>query len=90
MIYILLQLKTYRIIVKATSKKHFDLLDAGAEEIQNGSWCAMLDLDREMSLNEENDLIMLKTDTSLIQTSEECLQLILDINPDYLNNKTFL
>lgn len=89
MIYVLLRLRNYFLIVKATSNKHFSLLDAGAIEIDSGNWCAMLDLERSIDLKEDG-LIELLSPDSLIQTSEECLHKILELNPDYLNDKTFI
>lgn len=87
MIYVLLQLRTYSLIVKAASDKHFRLLDNGATEIANGNWYEMLCLQEETP---DADLIQLQTSNSLIQTTDECLNLILDINPDFLNDKTFI
>lgn len=90
MIYVLLQLRNYLIIVKAASDKHFALEDNGAYEVASGNWYDMLQMCEERETMLADDLIELKTSTSLIQTTDECLRIILDLNPDFLNNKTFV
>lgn len=90
MIYVLLQLRNYLIIVKATSDKHFNLLDNGAYEVDSGNWYEMLQMCNERESMLPSEIIELKGPNSLIQTTEEMLQLILDLNPDYLNDKTFV
>lgn len=80
----------YYWMVKATSNKHFELLDSGFIEVQNGDYYDMLALIGY--LETDNELIELKcSDThSMIQTTQEMLNRILELNPDYLNNKSFV
>jgi hypothetical protein len=92
--YVLLQAPNdgYYIVVQATSKKHFSLVDAGWVEINSGQFGDMIE---EMAFHEAMsgvDLIQLYChDTfSLIQTSHECLEMILENDPDYLEDKEFL
>lgn len=80
----------YYWLIKATSDKHFELVDKGFQEIDSGEYYDMLE-----SLNilqYDPSLIHLKCVKfgTMIQTTEDCLHRILAINPDYLTDKEFV
>jgi len=78
--------------VKATSEKHFSLVDSGYIEILSGSHDVVYERMRDIESFESKDCISLYCEEtkSLIQTTENCLIEILEQFPDYLKNKDFL
>lgn len=79
--------------IKATSDKHFSLEDEGYTEVASGNWYDMIELMRE--LEQEANLgstieLFCQDSSSLIQTTEEGLNRLIELYPDYLNNKVFL
>lgn len=80
----------YYWLLKATGKKHFECIDNGFQEIESGDYWDMLALIGY--LESDNEMIELRCSetNSLIQTTEEMLKRILELNPDYINNKEFL
>jgi hypothetical protein len=82
----------YYSIFVATSNKHFFFVDGGWTEVFAGDWEECLDHMCALEECERGDLINLYChDTfSQIQTTEECLNEILELEPDFLENKIFM
>ncbi len=91
MIHVLLKGPTYYCVVLAGTKKHFELEDSGFVEIESGSHDEMYELQRDLE-GSSSELIQLYCEKrfSLIQTTEDCLLIMLDNDPDYLNDKEFI
>ncbi len=93
MIYVLLQAPNdgYYVVVKAATDKHFAFEDAGYSEICNGLYHDMLDRQRQFEAMDD-DIVMLfcEKTKSLIQTTDDGLRRLLELNPNYLNDKDFV
>ncbi len=93
MIYVLLQAPNdgYYIVARATSDKHFAMVDAGYMEISNGLYPDMVEMQQNLERMEDDTILLFCEKTkSLIQTTDEMLRCILDSNPNYLNDKDFV
>lgn len=79
-------------MVKATSDKHFELVDKGYDEVASGDYWDMRDLDRRMSWPHIKDCIWLRhiVNGFLTYTTDDCLSQILDIYPMWLEDYEFV
>lgn len=84
----------YYIICIATGSKHFSLEDKGWNEVHSGSYEDCFDLLCAYEHSESNTIdiinIYCEKTYSLIQTTHECLNEIIGLQPDYLKDKEFL
>lgn len=90
MTFVILQASNngYYWLVKATSKKHFELIDAEFEEIESGEYEQMRDKLDFLEWMEATDggnkqLITLKRGDAYSYQSEEDLHKLLEINPRF-------
>lgn len=91
--YVLLKNNSdYYIIAIAASRKHFKLEDAGWIEVFSGEYWECEERKDLFESEDEKGLIQLycEENFSLIQTTDDCLNQILNNEPDYLENKEFL
>jgi len=79
-------------MVKATSEKHWELVDKGWEEFASGYYYEMRELDRKLSWPHLKDCIWLRhiKNGFLTYTTDICLSRILDIEPMWLENYEFV
>lgn len=82
-------------MAKAASDLHFKLEDDGLKEIGSGNWYDMLELMRnyEDAIRPDSEYyieLYCQATFSIIHTNDECLQQMLDIEPNYLDKKLFL
>lgn len=92
--YVILQAPNdgYYWLVKATSDKHFNLIDTGFIEVYSGNHFDCCQVLNELQDFDDKDSIWLRCEEtmSLIVTTNECLQLMLCFSPNYLDNKEFV
>ena len=80
----------YYRIVKAAIDKHFELEDKGYVEVAAGYYYELQDIMEQMEDKSGILELLSYKNHTLIQTTEECLKEILEINPDFLNDKEFI
>lgn len=78
----------YYWLIKATSNKHFELLDAGFSELESGEYEEMRDKINFLEWLDATDggtkhLITLKRGDSYSYQTEEDLHKLLDMNPNF-------
>jgi hypothetical protein len=89
-IYVILQAPNngYRLVVEAASNKQFSLEDSGWKEIASGGWQQMLEFNKLEP--DDKDIIWLRTAKSSIVTTYQMLDLMMDIDPDFMDDKEFI
>lgn len=82
----------YLFVVKATSDRHFAMLDANFTELRTGLFHDMYAHMRMLEGPQKKELIWLYCEDtqSVIQVTDETLRRTLELDPDYLDDKEFI